>query len=430
MYHDTLRTDVKNSESKKIRRNVEMVIHGNREPMQGIRRSIPLASDDTASAIDASDFVLRLRDDTLNIDTLRALYALALTDANINVGFVINQVTENNDEVSEFIRQGTPGEDFIVDHRQEIAVTEPERNISLSDIAMRDTIYSAPFRTSPFHQYAVAVFDIRAMLLRQIVPQIFFSIFLILMIAGAFMIMFRSLKSQERLMQAKNDLIGNISHELKTPVATVSVVLEALKNFHALDNQKLTQEYLEIAQTELNRLSVMTDKILKTAIFEDKGVEYVPEAVDMQIIVTQVLGSMKLVLEKNRADVVYTMAGEHFRISGSPVHLSHVVYNLVDNALKYCTGKPRIEITLTAYPDRVTLRIKDNGIGIDTVYHKKVFEKFFRVPTGDVHDTKGYGLGLNYVSSVVSRHHGQIELHSEISKGSEFTITWPKLADN
>jgi signal transduction histidine kinase len=226
-------------------------------------------------------------------------------------------------------------------------------------------------------------------------------------------------------MQLKNDLISNITHELKTPVATVSVALEALQNFKALDNPALTQEYLTIAQNELGRLSLITDKILKTSVFEQTGLELKREQVDLEKIVQGVLASLKLVFEKHRANVSFVKQGDNFFLTGNIEHLTHVVYNLLDNAIKYSKPGCAISVSLIQNPETIQLLVEDNGIGIPEEYQQKVFEKFFRVPTGDVHDAKGYGLGLNYVASVVKAHSGTIDLKSEAGKGSTFTITLP-----
>jgi signal transduction histidine kinase len=227
-------------------------------------------------------------------------------------------------------------------------------------------------------------------------------------------------------MELKNDFISNITHELKTPVTTVGVAIEALKNFKGLNNPELTTEYLDIAQNELNRLNILTDKILKTAIFENKGVEFNPEPVDMEKLVEQVLGSMKLVLEKQGAHVHVEKEGQDFQLMGGLVHLTSVIYNLLDNAMKYSPVDPKIIISLKSEGNKITLSIKDHGIGIAPEHRKRVFEKFFRVPTGDVHNIKGYGLGLSYVESVVKSHKGTIEVESEPGKGSNFIITLPK----
>jgi signal transduction histidine kinase len=226
----------------------------------------------------------------------------------------------------------------------------------------------------------------------------------------------------------KIDFISNITHELKTPVTTVSVALEALRDFKGLENPQTTKEYLDIAQGELNRLTLLTDKILKTAIFENKGIGFEPEPVDMLKTVDQILHSMKLVFEKQKAKVRFERQGDAFTIVGGSVHLTNVIYNLLDNALKYSGGEPNITITLQEDQQQVTLRVSDKGIGIPGEYSKKIFEKFFRVPTGDVHNVKGYGLGLSYVQAVIRSHNGSIDVASKPGEGSTFTISLPKVA--
>lgn len=286
------------------------------------------------------------------------------------------------------------------------------------------------FLTEPFFlphtpAYQARFENIRPMLLAKISPQIAFSIILTSLIVTAFVLMYRSIVSQQKLMQLKSDLINNITHELKTPVATVSVALEALKNFKALDNPALTQEYLTIAQNELGRLALITDKILKTSVFEQAGLELKREQVDLEKIIQDVLTSLRLVFEKHQANVSFNKQGADFTLQGNVEHLTHVAYNLLDNAIKYSKPGCAISISLTRAVENIQLTVEDNGIGIPEEYQQKVFEKFFRVPTGDVHDAKGYGLGLNYVASVVKAHRGTIQLKSEAGKGSTFTITLP-----
>jgi two-component system phosphate regulon sensor histidine kinase PhoR len=268
--------------------------------------------------------------------------------------------------------------------------------------------------------------NLRWTIIKNISPQILFSLFLTLLTSASFIILYRSIRTQQRLMELKNDFISNITHELKTPVTTVGVAIEALKNFKGLDNPKLTSEYLDIAQNELNRLTILTDKILKTAIFENQGVAFVPEVVEVDKLVDQVLASMKLVFEKQNAEVQFQKEGSQFSLRGGSVHLTSVIYNLLDNALKYSREKPSISIHLKETSDNLTLIVTDNGVGIPNEYKKKVFEKFFRVPTGDIHNIKGHGLGLSYVQSVVKAHGGTIGVESEVGKGSTFRIVLPK----
>ncbi|MGV8094361.1 MAG: sensor histidine kinase [Mangrovibacterium sp.] len=274
--------------------------------------------------------------------------------------------------------------------------------------------------------YAVSLTHVRSLVVKEIMPQILFSVLLTLIIATAFFLMHKSLRSQERLMKLKNDFINNITHELKTPVATVSVAIEALQNFSALDNPELTREYLTIARNELNRLTLMTDKILSTSLFERGTMSFSPEKIDLDRTVQQILASMKLVFEKRKASVSYEKEGSDPEMEGSPTHLTNVIYNLIDNSLKYSLKDPVISIRLKSLPDRLVLTVKDNGIGIRPEFRERVFEKFFRVPTGDVHNVKGHGLGLSYVAAVVKDHGGSVTVDSVPDEGSCFTVSLPK----
>ncbi|HNU43066.1 MAG TPA: HAMP domain-containing sensor histidine kinase, partial [Cyclobacteriaceae bacterium] len=161
-------------------------------------------------------------------------------------------------------------------------------------------------------------------------------------------------------------------------------------------------------------------------IFEDKGVTYTAEPVDLHQVINQVIDSMKLVFKKQNAIVNFSTEGRDFSLLGGASHLTSVIYNLLDNALKYSLVNPNINIHLQENKETLTIRIQDNGIGIASEYKTKVFEKFFRVPTGDVHNIKGYGLGLSYVDSVIKSHKGTIEVESEPGKGSTFIIRLPK----
>ena len=150
------------------------------------------------------------------------------------------------------------------------------------------------------------------------------------------------------------------------------------------------------------------------------------EELDAAQLVEQVLQSMKIQFEKFRANVQFTTQGSNFLLTADRVHLTNVIYNLLDNALKYSESTPEIALQLSETPTQLTLIVSDQGIGIPAEYQTRVFDKFFRVPTGDTHNVKGYGLGLNYVASVVQQHHGIITVESEAGKGSTFTITLPK----
>jgi two-component system, OmpR family, phosphate regulon sensor histidine kinase PhoR len=354
-------------------------------------------------------FVVHLGPDTLDADLLSKYYKKSLGNAGIFLPFQINTIMH---------RQIGPDQ-----WPDELSGHEELRSPKIYS----DTIITDPARfIGPFTSYVAVFPGLKGVVLKEIAPQILFSALLTVIIVTSFIVTYRSLRSQQRLNDLKNDFINNVTHELKTPVATVSVALEALKDFHALDNPERTKEYLSIAQNELARLSLMTDKILKASSFETQGVAYVTQNVNLHSIIQRVLSSLKLVFEKNNLQVAYTPTGSNFELRGSEIHLTNVIYNLVDNALKYGNGQSNIELSLTASDDHLDFSIRDYGIGIAKEYQKKIFDKFFRVPTGDVHDIKGYGLGLNYVAGVVQKHGGTIGVESEIGKGSLFKVRLPK----
>ncbi|HMT73090.1 MAG TPA: HAMP domain-containing sensor histidine kinase [Chitinophagaceae bacterium] len=262
-------------------------------------------------------------------------------------------------------------------------------------------------------------------LIRRIALPVLFSILLLGITILSFVLLYRNLLKQRRLAELKNEFISNITHELKTPIATVGVAIEALQNFNVTDNPQRTQEYLSISKNELQRLSLLVDKVLKLSMFEKKEMDMKPEPVNLSVIAGEVLASMRLQLEKYHATISKTEEG-NTTVEGDRLHLQSVIFNLVDNALKYGGENPAINIDIKDNSSTVTLTISDNGMGIPPEYRSKVFEKFFRVPHGDTHNAKGYGLGLSYVAQVVKKHNGTIELESQPGKGTTFIITLPK----
>ncbi|MBL7807845.1 MAG: HAMP domain-containing histidine kinase [Saprospiraceae bacterium] len=262
-------------------------------------------------------------------------------------------------------------------------------------------------------------------LLRKMAPQMAFSLLLFASVALAFLFVYQSLRKQMRLTEIKNEFIRNMTHELKTPISTVSVAIEALQNFDALQNPERTREYLAISQLELNRLSLLVDKVLRMSLFEQGEPELKTEPIDFLALVEEVLAAMKLQFEKYRAEVSLSITGQHFNLHGDRLHLVSVLYNLLENALKYSPESPKIEIRLVHSGGHLTLHVKDQGRGIPAAYLDRIFDKFFRVPTGDVHDVKGHGLGLNYVAGVVRLHQGHIEVNSQVGLGTEFTVRFP-----
>jgi two-component system phosphate regulon sensor histidine kinase PhoR len=249
----------------------------------------------------------------------------------------------------------------------------------------------------------------------------------------AFVVLHRNLRQQRRLAQYKNDFISNMTHELKTPMSTIKVAVEALRHFDALDDPKRTREYLDISAMELQRLSLLVDKVLKLSQFENNEMEFRLTVFDLRELAAEVIGEMRLPFEKAGAVVRLVPAAgwdstglkgvaEAFPVRGDRGHLSSVISNLLDNAVKYSRESPVVTVEVSRAAGWVILSVTDNGIGIPAEYAGRVFDKFFRVPSGDHHNIKGYGLGLNYVHHIVHAHRGEIDVESKEGKGSRFTV--------
>ncbi|MEP6673542.1 MAG: HAMP domain-containing sensor histidine kinase [Ferruginibacter sp.] len=263
-------------------------------------------------------------------------------------------------------------------------------------------------------------------LLKKISIQLLLSFLLVALTITSFIFIYRNLLAQKRLTAIKNEFIGNITHELKTPIATVSVAIEAMKNFNALQNPERTQEYLGIAGQELNRLSLLVDKVLRLSMFETQQVELKYEWFDFKELFSEIMDSMELQFQKFNASVNVEIKGNDFSIMADRMHITSVLYNLLDNALKYSKDKPQINIEVESTEEAILLQVKDNGIGIPASYKEKIFDKFFRVPNGDRHNVKGYGLGLSYVAHIINGHKGTIDVESEEGSGTTFMIKLPR----
>jgi two-component system phosphate regulon sensor histidine kinase PhoR len=262
-------------------------------------------------------------------------------------------------------------------------------------------------------------------LMKRISSAIVLSLFIVGFTAFSFSLMYRNLLRQRKLADIKNDFISNITHELKTPIATVSVAIEALRTYSANMDPARAKEYLDISHNELQRLSLLVDKVLKLSMFEKKEIDLRFELLNMKDVIQEVTSSMRLQVEKYGAQVSVAVDGDT-TLQGDRLHLVSVIFNLLDNALKYSKGTPQIQIVAKGDAGKVQLIISDNGIGIPKEFHDKIFDKFFRVPTGNLHNAKGYGLGLSYVAHVVQQHNGTISIDSVEGSGSRFVINLPK----
>ncbi len=251
------------------------------------------------------------------------------------------------------------------------------------------------------------------------------SILLALAIVIAFSYSVVTIIRQRKLSELKNDFINNMTHEFKTPISTISLACQALSDKNIDRPKEMYRDYIEIIGDENHRLGEMAEKILQTAILEKGNLNLRAEAIDMHELITDAIHKIAIQIEIRDGVITKSLKAEHPLIKADKVHLSNVIYNLLDNANKYSPRKPQIMISTEDADNGIHISVHDKGMGISKANQKKVFEKLYRVPTGDVHNVKGFGLGLSYVKFIVEKHGGSISVESEPGKGSIFTMFLP-----
>ncbi|TAF63843.1 MAG: sensor histidine kinase [Cytophagales bacterium] len=232
---------------------------------------------------------------------------------------------------------------------------------------------------------------------------------------------------QRRLSEIQTDFINNMTHEFKTPISTIALSSDVLLKPDINEHPHRLQNYAQIIKTENNRLKNQVERVLQMAILEKEEFKLHKEAIDLNALITEIAHNMKPLLKQKNAELLLQLDKQPVIVSADRVHLNNIIHNLIDNALKYSQEQPLITIVSKNKKNKVVFSVEDNGIGIATKDKKHIFDKFYRVSTGNVHNVKGFGLGLHYVKLMIEAHRGNIKLESEVGKGSRFTITMPML---
>ncbi|UKN03060.1 HAMP domain-containing histidine kinase [Paracrocinitomix mangrovi] len=248
------------------------------------------------------------------------------------------------------------------------------------------------------------------------------SLLLVLIVVFAFYFAVSTIYKQKQLSEIKNDFISNMTHELKTPISTISLACEAAKDPDVGADQETIQSFIGMIDQENKRLGKLVENVLQTALIDKGKLKLNLESNRLDLLVKEVVNNFQIRFKDRGGRIEIDQLDEVEWLSDK-IHFSNVIYNLLDNSLKYCDGSPLVKISLKAVDEKVEIIVEDNGIGIKKEDQKRIFEKLYRVPTGDVHNVKGFGLGLSYVHAIVDLHHGVIDLESEEGVGSTFKIT-------
>lgn len=230
---------------------------------------------------------------------------------------------------------------------------------------------------------------------------------------------------QKRISEIKNDFINNMTHELKTPISTIGLSSEMLMKLDFKEDPERLKKYAQIIFKENKRLENQVERVLNVAKLDKEKIALQPEIFDLHELLVDVKENVLHNQMQEDGEILLHLNAENHTLKVDPVHITNVVYNLIDNAIKYCEDIPKIEIHTYNEKQSFVLEIKDNGIGIKKEHIKTIFEKFYRVPTGNLHNVKGFGLGLFYVKLIIESHGGTVIVNSEWQKGSKFTLKLP-----
>jgi two-component system phosphate regulon sensor histidine kinase PhoR len=230
---------------------------------------------------------------------------------------------------------------------------------------------------------------------------------------------------QKKISEMKSDFINNMTHEFKTPIATISVATDSITNDKVVNNPERIRYFAGMIKKENNRMNRQVEDILTIARLDRKDFEFFWQAIDIHELINDALQSIILQIEKRGGKVILELNATNPVITTDQNHCTNVVYNLLDNAMKYSVNPPEIKITTSNKPRGVLVTVDDNGIGMTKAVQSKIFERFYRQTSGNIHNVKGFGLGLNYVKAVLEANHGTISVHSEPGKGSRFEVFLP-----
>ena len=250
------------------------------------------------------------------------------------------------------------------------------------------------------------------------------AVFLIIILVISSLTLF-SLYRQKKIADIKNDFIDNMTHELKTPIATISLACDAFHNENMLEDKESRMAYIQIIKNENTRLKNMVTSVLRTAQLRRGQLVMDIQKVDIHEIINKVVDSVALQVKSRSGTLTLNLDAENHLIYADSEHIRNVVVNIVENSLKYSVAAPVISISTFNKSDNICISVKDCGIGISKQNLKHIFDDFYRAPTGNQHDVKGYGLGLSYVKKIVTLHGGSVRVESELGHGTLFIISLP-----
>lgn len=309
----------------------------------------------------------------------------------------------------------------VYDTRENQYVIQPKNSTAfLYEIPLFKTDIISPgryiFKLNLNNNQSLMWIDIRLM--------VFMSVLFILIILSAFLFAVRLIIKHKKISQIKSDFINNMTHEFKTPLASISLAADSIVHPNVIHDKKRIEEFVSIIQQEKSKLNQNVERILDVASLEKDSIIIPKETIDLTELIQDTVGNLQLLIQSKTGTISLNLA-DSIQIMGSPFHLSQAISNIVENGIKYSPEKPDLKIALQKKERHAELEITDQGIGMTNEQISKVFDSFYRAETGNIHNTKGFGLGLTYAKFVIEKMGGKIQVESDLKKGTRVIIQFP-----
>jgi two-component system, OmpR family, phosphate regulon sensor histidine kinase PhoR len=295
------------------------------------------------------------------------------------------------------------------------------------------TLFNSPYKVALFTQdiespgYLSLYFPNRTRLvLGSVIGTLVLSIIFTGIILFCFWYTIQVIYRQKQLSEMKNDFINNMTHEFKTPIATISLAADSIASPMIMNHPEKIKRFVDIIRQENRRMNSQVERVLQMALIDKKDFQLSIVEFNVHEVIQQAVDNFSLQVEKREGVLQTDLQAVKPVIEGDATHIASIIHNLLDNANKYSPEKPDITISTRDVPMGVEITVTDKGMGISKEVRKHIFDKFYRVHTGNIHDVKGFGLGLSYVKAIVTAHRGLIDVKSEPGKGSSFSLTFPR----
>ena len=307
-------------------------------------------------------------------------------------------------------------------------------NEEASDLGMQQNLDKSKYRTQLFSSeyespgfLSLYFINRRGFVWSSVTPWLIGSILFTSLILFSFSYTIFIIFRQKKIGEMKTDFINNMTHEFKTPIATISLASDSINNPRIIENPEKIKRFTNIIKQENQRMLAQVEKVLQMATIEKRDFELKISEVNLEQIINQVVDHANLRVEEKKGSISTNLELNNPIIQVDQTHITSIIHNLFDNAIKYSEKPPEIVVSAKDTKNGVKISVKDNGIGMDKESQKYIFDKFYRVHTGNRHDVKGFGLGLSYVKVMVDAHHGKIKVDSELGAGSNFTVLLPRI---